>query len=217
MKNILLTGATGMVGSLVLDYALNSPDVEKVTSLIRRATGHNHPKLNEVIISDFKDYTTQASLFKNIDAAYFCIGAYTGQVSDDLFKEITLDYAVAFAEAIKQHSPSATLCLLSGAGADRTEKSRVSFAKYKGMAENQIAAMNLGAFHVFRPAYIYPVAPRKEPNLMYSVSRALYPLIRLFGKNASIKSTELASAMFRVGLSGAKQEILENRDILEHV
>lgn len=217
MKNILITGATGMIGSSILDYSLQSPEVTKVNSLVRRTTGNSHPKLNEVVITNFKDYTDQAALFKNVDAAYFCIGVYTGQVPDDVFKEITLDYAVAFAKAVKDGSPNATLCLLSGAGADRTEKSKMSFAKYKGMAENQLSAMNFEAFHSFRPGYIYPVTPRKEPSIMYSVSRTLYPLIRLFGKNTSIKSTELASAMFKVGMNGAKQEILENRDILEYI
>lgn len=205
-----------MVGGLVLEYALKSPEVTKVTSLVHRTIGNSNSKLEEIVIDDFKDYTKQTNLFQDIDAAYFCIGAYTGQVADDLFKEITLDYAVAFAQAVEKNSPTATLCLLSGAGADRTEKSRMSFAKYKGMAENQLSEMNLGAFYALRPGYIYPVTPRKEPNLMYSVSRSLYPLIKLFGKNTSIKSTELASAMFKVGLNGAKQEVLENRDILEY-
>ena len=49
---------------------------------------------------------------------------------------------------------------------------------------------------------------------MYRISRTLYPLIKLFGSNASIKSTELATAMFKVGMEGNGKEILENRDIL---
>ena len=82
------------------------------------------------------------------------------------------------------------------------------------MAENSISSLNLN-FHTFRPGYIYPVTARKEPNFMYSISRALYPVIRLLGSNASIKSTELAEAMFKVGLQGAEKEILENKDILK--
>ena len=81
------------------------------------------------------------------------------------------------------------------------------------MAENGISGLNLN-FYTFRPGYIYPVTARKEPNFMYSISRALYPVIRLFGSNASIKSTELAEAMFKVGLGGTENEILENKDIL---
>jgi len=70
-------------------------------------------------------------------------------------------------------------------------------------------------FYTFRPGYIYPVTKREEPNLMYRVSRVLYPLVKLFGKNMSIKSTELAAAMFKVGVSGTDKRVLENRDILE--
>ena len=138
MKKVIITGATGMVGSLTLSQCLASSEISKVISLVRRKSDNNHPKLNEIIISNFTDYSSQADLFKNIDIAFFCIGVYTGQVPDNKFKEITVDYAVAFAEALKTNSPTSTLCLLSCAGADRTEKSRVSFAKYKGMAENRI-------------------------------------------------------------------------------
>lgn len=216
MKNVIITGSTGMIGSLILEYCLSSSDIAQVTALVRRKTDRIHPKLKTVVVNDFADYGAQVDLFKNIDIAFFCIGVYTGQVPDDKFKIITIDYAVAFAKALKANSPTASLCFLSGAGADRTEKSSTSFARYKGMAENQIAQLGLN-FYTFRPGYIYPVTPRKEPNLMYRVSRTLYPLIRLMGKNSSIKSTELARAMFNVGLQGAKAEILENRAILELV
>jgi len=202
-----------MVGGLVLKQCLNSTEINEVVSLVRKPTGQLHQKLSEVVIEDFTDYTTQATSFEGVSAAFFCIGVYTGEVADDVFKKLTVDYAVAFAAAVEKNSPGARFCLLSGAGADRTEKSRTSFARYKGMAENQIDAMDL-ALHSFRPGYIYPVTPRKEPNLMYRVSRALYPLIKLFGENYSIKSTELAEVMFLVGMNGADKTVLENRDIL---
>lgn len=215
MKKAIIAGASGMVGSLILKNCLASDKVEKVISLVRRKSGQSHPKLEEVINKNFSDYSKQSNLFQNIDMAFFCIGVYTGEVPDDKFKMITIDFAVAFAEALKVNSPNATLCMLSGAGADRTEKSRTAFARYKGMAENQITALGLGAFYTFRPAYIYPVTPRDEPNLMYRFTRMIYPLIRLMGQNASIKSTELAGGMFQAGLNGAPSEILENSDIIK--
>lgn len=212
----IIAGGTGMVGNLILNHCLESAQINEIISLVRKPTGMKHQKLKEVVIHDFEDYSTHQALFQGIDMAFFCIGVYTGQVEDNLFKKITVDYAIQYANALKENSPDATLCFLSGAGADRTEKSRTSFARYKGMAENQIQALGL-RFHTFRPGYIYPVTPRKEPNLMYSVSRTLYPLIKLFGKNMSIQSTELATAMFNVGMNGADKEILENRDILGYV
>ena len=214
MKRVLIAGASGMVGNLILKDCLSSNKIEKVFSLARTKSSISDLKLQEEIIPDFTDFSAHQSFFKNIDASFFCIGVYTGQVPDNEFKTITVDYAVAFAQALKENSPDAKLCLLSGAGADRTEKSRTAFARYKGIAENRISELNLN-FYTFRPAYIYPVTPRKEPNLMYSISRALYPLIKLLGANTSIKSTELAHAMFKVGMEGADKEILENREILE--
>ena len=213
-KRIIIAGATGMIGSLVLAQSLRSPKVSDVFILVRKETGQTHRKLKEIIIHDFEDYREHYGLFQDIDATIFCIGAYTGQINDETFKKITLDYAVRFAEALKLNSPKATLCLLSGRGADRTEKSSTSFAKYKGMAENQISDLQLGQFYTFRPSYIYPETPRKEPNLLYSISRTLYPFIQLLGENYSIKSGELANAMLQAALYGAKKEVLENKDIL---
>jgi len=210
---VLITGSTGMVGNLILKQCIASSKIKEVVTLVRKASSsERNSKVNEVVVSDFTDYSAHASAFQGIGAAFFCIGVYTGQVKDDEFKRITVDYAVSFGEKLKEESPSATICLLSGQGADRTETSKTSFARYKGMAENRISQMGL-EFYSFRPGYIYPVTPRKEPNLLYRLSRGLYPILKVFIKNSSIKSTELAQAMFYVGFNGSEKEILENTDI----
>lgn len=215
--HVLISGGTGMIGSLILEECLKSPRIGRVEVLVRRRSERSHPKLREWPVPDFADYSGLPEPFLQISAAFFCLGAYTGQVPDREFKRITVDYAVAFAAALRAQSPNATLCLLSGQGADRSAQSRIPFARYKGIAESEIAALELGAFYAFRPSYIFPVSPRREPNLMYRVMRRLYPLVRLLGKNFSIRSTDLAAAMFRAGLDGAEKEILENRDILAMV
>mgnify|MGYP003574913609 CR=1 FL=1 len=212
---VIIAGSTGMIGQLVLQRCLGSEMVEEVVSIVRMPTAISHRKLSEVVVENLEDYADQGHLFKNVDAAFFCIGVYTGQVPDAEFKRITVDYAVAFAQKLKHESPEATFCLLSGAGADRTERSRTSFARYKGMAENQISKLKL-KFHSFRPAYIYPDAPRKEPNIGYTILKVFYPLLKLFGKKYSIRSVELAEAMFNVAMNGADREILENEDILRY-
>ncbi len=214
MKKVLIVGASGMVGNIVLHECLNSKEIGSIISIVRRKSEVVHPKLKEVLHEDFSSYISIQDYFKDIDAAFFCIGVYTGAVPDETFRKITVDYTVAFADTLKSESPGATLCFLSGAGADLSEKSRTSFARYKGMAENHLLHSGLN-FYSFRPAYIYPVEKRKEPNVMYRISRRLYPLIRMFGKNASIKSTELGKAMFKVGMTGGPSNFLENKDILE--
>jgi uncharacterized protein YbjT (DUF2867 family) len=213
---VLITGGSGMVGKLVLTSCLDSAKITEVKSFVRKPTGLKHEKLTEIVIQDFEDYSAQEELFKDVTVAFFCLGAYTGQVPDDQLKKITVNYPVAFAKALEQNSPQATLCLLSGAGADRTEQSKTPFALYKGMAENQIAALNL-KFYSFRPGYIYPVEARKEPNVGYQIVKLLYPLVRLLGNKYSIKSTELANAMFQIGLNGTDKQVLENDEILKRL
>jgi uncharacterized protein YbjT (DUF2867 family) len=217
MKNVIITGATGMIGGIVVRHCLASDDVGKVTSLVRKSSGVNHPKLIELVCRDFSTYRGLEECFTGQDVAFFCLGAYTGQVPDAEFRRITVDYVQGFAALLQRNSPQATFCLLSGAGADRKEKSRVSFARYKGMAENDLLSRNFKELYLFRPGYIYPVKPRQEPNLSYRVYRWFYPLIRLLGKNTSITSAELGKAIFTAGMTGAPQQTLENRDILKFI
>ena len=82
------------------------------------------------------------------------------------------------------------------------------------MAENYLIGKSFNRLYLFRSGYIYPVAPREEPNFSYRLMRTLYPLIKLFGKNASVKSTELSLALFNAGLQGTDKMVLENKDIL---
>ncbi|MEM9987669.1 MAG: hypothetical protein AAF804_21470, partial [Bacteroidota bacterium] len=96
MTKILIAGASGMVGSLIQEMALEDPTVGELTSLVRRPGETTHPKLTERIVEDFLDYSQKGEWFSGVDVAFFCIGVYTGQVPKDKFKEITLDYALAF-------------------------------------------------------------------------------------------------------------------------
>lgn len=213
MKKIIITGASGMVGGIIQRECLVSPDVAKVTSIVRRPSGITHPKLEELIHTDFADFSTIKNHFSAQDVAHFCIGAYTGAVSDDVFKKITVDFAQSFADSVKAGSPDAAMCFLSGAGADLKEKSRVSFARYKGMAENYLMNKEFNALNIFRPAYIYPVEKRKAPNLMYGIYRRLYPLMKRVYPAGAITSEQLGKAMFTAGMTAANHGILENEDI----
>jgi hypothetical protein len=54
--------------------------------------------------------------------------------------------------------------------------------------------------YIFRPAYIYPVEPRKEPNFSYRLLRWLYPIFRPVFSNLVIRSDELARVMVDVAV-----------------
>jgi uncharacterized protein YbjT (DUF2867 family) len=92
----------------------------------------------------------------------------------------------------------------------------MSFARYKGEAENALLATGFPHVYIFRPAYIYPVEPRKEPNVSYRLLRAIYPVFRMLLPNQVIRADDLARVMVHAGVHGTPQHpepIFENRDI----
>jgi uncharacterized protein YbjT (DUF2867 family) len=214
-KRLLLVGATGMVGGYALRYALENAAVGSVTAIVRRKLGISHPKLQEVLHRDFADCSSLSQVLSGQDASVFCLGAYTGAVSDAELRRITVDYTIEFARVLHGSSPHAAFSFLSGSGADPTGRSRIAFARYKGEAENALIAAGFLSVYVFRPAYIYPVEPRKEPNFSYRLLRAIYPAFQLLFPNQVIRADDLARAMVDVAVlttdRGAK--VFENRDI----
>ena len=215
-KRLVIVGATGMVGGYALRYALDRPAVGRVMVIGRKKPGIAHPKLDEVLHRDFADCSALADALSGQDAAIFCLGTYTGSVSDAELRKVTVDYTVEFARVLHGSSPNAEFSFLSGSGADQTGQSRMAFARCKGEAEKALLATGFPHVYLFRPAYIYPVEPRKEPNLSYRLLRAIYPAFRMLFPNQVIPADDLARAMVDIAVRGTGEPgglILENRDI----
>ena len=215
-KRLVIVGATGMVGGYALRFALDDLSVERVTVIVRRKLAISHPKLNEVLHKDFADCSSLAEVLSAHDAAIFCLGAYTGAVTDAELRTITVGYTVEFARVLHASSPEAAFSFLSGSGADPSGRSRMSFARYKGEAENALQAAGFPRVYVFRPAYIYPVEPRTEPNFTYRLMRGIYPAFRMLFPNQVIRADDLAHAMVNVVVQKTAEresKVFENRDI----
>jgi uncharacterized protein YbjT (DUF2867 family) len=215
-KSLVVVGATGMVGGYALRYALNNSEVKSVTSIGRKKLGISHPKLKEVLHQNFADCSALADVLSNQDAVVYCLGTYTGSVSDAELHRITVDYTVEFSRVLRGSSPGAAFSFLSGNGADPTGRSRLAFARYKGDAENALLAVGFPHVYLFRPAYIYPVEPRNEPNFSYRLLRTVYPVFRVLFPNQVIRADDLARAMVDVALRRAGERgafVFENRDI----
>jgi uncharacterized protein YbjT (DUF2867 family) len=215
-NRLVIVGATGMVGGYVLRYALDNSDVKSVTSIGRKKLGISHPKLKEVLHQNFAGCSPLANVLSNQDAVVYCLGTYTGSVSDEQLRVITADYTIEFARVFRDSSPDAAFSFLSGSGADPTGRSRLAFARYKGQAEKALLAAGFPHVYLFRPAYIYPVEPRKEPNLNYRLIRAIYPVFRVLFPNQVIRANDLSRAMVDVVLRKTQKRqavVFENRDI----
>ena len=213
---LVIVGATGMVGGYALRYALDHPAVGAVTAIGRRSLGIARPKLKEVLHQDFADCSPLADALSGQDAAVFCLGAYTGAVPDAELRKVTAVYTIEFTRVLRIASPAAAFSFLSGSGADPTGQSRLAFARYKGEAEKALLAAGFPRVYIFRPAYIYPVEPRKEPNFGYRMLRAIYPAFRVLFPNQVIRADDLARAMVDVVVCRTDEPgglVFENRDI----
>jgi uncharacterized protein YbjT (DUF2867 family) len=214
--HLVIVGATGMVGGYALRYALDHAAVGSVISVGRRKLGISHPKLKELLHNNFADCSALANALSGQDAAVYCLGTYTGSVSDAELRAITADYTIEFARVLRSSSPNSAFSFLSGNGADPTGRSRLAFARYKGQAEKALLAAGFPRVYLFRPAYIYPVEPRKEPNFSYRMLRAVYPVFQVFFPSQVIRADDLARAMVDVVLRQTQEReglVFENRDI----
>ena len=219
-KHLVIVGATGMVGGYALRFALDNFAVKSVTSIGRKRLGVTHPKLKEVLHQNFADCSPLADVLSTQDGVVYCLGTYTGSVSAEQLRLITADYTIEFARVFRGSSPNAAFSFLSGNGADPSGRSRLAFARYKGQAENALLAAGFPRVYIFRPAYIYPVEPRNEPNFTYRLLRAVYPVFRVLFPNQVIRADDLGRVMVDVAVNetGESQEhVLENREILAMV
>ena len=190
--------------------------VGSVTSIGRRKLGISHPKLKEVMHQDFADCSALAEALSGQDAAIFCLGTYTGSVSDAELRTITVDYTIEFARVLRGSSPDAAFSFLSGNGADPTGRSRIPFARYKGEAEKALLAAGFPRVYIFRPAYIYPVEPRKEPNFSYRLLRGDLPRVSGAVPQPGDSRRRLGAShggCRRRGTGEHRGPVFENRDI----
>ena len=115
----------------------------------------------------------------------------------------------------RDSSPDAAFSFLSWSGADSTVRSRLAFTRYKSQAEKALLAAGFPRVYLFRPAYIYPVEPRKEPNFSYRLVRAIYPAFQLLFPHQAIRADDLARAMVDVAVQETERgcRAFENCDI----
>jgi len=177
---------------------------------------HLASQVAELLHKNFADCSALADAVSGQDAAVYCLGTYTGSVSDAELRAITADYTIEFARVLRSSSPNAAFSFLSGNGADQTGRSRLPFGRYRGEAEKALLASGFPRVYLFRPAYIYPVQPRKEPTFSYRLLRAVYPVFRLLFPNQVIRADDLGWAMVDVVLRQTQERqslVFENRDI----
>jgi uncharacterized protein YbjT (DUF2867 family) len=214
--NVVLFGATGMVGAAALLECLADPRVDTVLAVTRSPTGRTHPKLWETIHTDFFNYNRLVDDFASCDACFFCLGVSSVGKSEAVYTRLTYDLTLAAARALVMANPRMTFCYVSGVGTDSTERGRVMWARVKGRTENTLLKLPFKAAYMFRPGYIQPIGDvrSKTPWVQraYTVIAPLYPVIHRWLPNSTTTSSNLGRALIQVAAAGYEKQVLYSAD-----
>jgi uncharacterized protein YbjT (DUF2867 family) len=216
IMNVLIFGATGMVGQGVLRECLPDPDVEAVVTIGRTVTGQKHPKLRELVQQDLFNFSTIESGLADFDTCFFCLGVSSGGMTEDAYRRITYGITLAAAETLAKLNANMTFIYVSGQGTDSTGRGRTMWARVKGQTENALLRLPLQAY-MFRPGVIQPlhgiVSKTKVYRVFYAILGPLVPLLKAFVPNAVTTTEQVGRAMLKVAKHGAPKRILETADI----
>jgi uncharacterized protein YbjT (DUF2867 family) len=216
--NVVIFGATGMVGKGVLLECLDDRRVEHVLVVSRQPVGMNHPKMVEVLHRDFFDFSAIEPRFVDLDACFFCLGTSSVGMSESDYSRVTYDLTLAAATALAAASGSRlTFCYVSGVGTDSTERGRTAWARIKGKTENALLRMPFKAAYMFRPGYIQPLrgirSKTRWVQVIYDAIGSLYPVLRRLFPRAVTTTVDIGRAMIQVAAVGAPKHILSPGDI----
>lgn len=212
---MIVTGATGMVGGGVLQECLSHPQVEAVLIVNRKPSGFSHPKLKEIIHSDFFDISPIEDQLKGYTACYFCLGVTSVGRKEPEYYKLTYTLTMHVAETLSHLNPDMTFCYVSGASTDSTEKGSQMWARVKGKTENDLAKLPFKQEFNFRPGLMKAAKGAKNVPSIYKYLGWLYPLLHLLFPSKSCDLAEVGQAMINVTLQGYPTRILEVRDIVE--
>jgi uncharacterized protein YbjT (DUF2867 family) len=215
--NVLLFGATGMVGQGVLRECLLDPDVKLVQTIGRTATGQKHSKLREIEHRDLSRYDTLEDQLSGFDACFFCLGVSSSGMKEELYERITYGITMTAAEALSRLNPQMTFIYVSGAGTDSSERGRIMWARVKGKTENALLRLPFKAAYMFRPGIIEPLHGVRSKTPAYRIGYALMgpllPLLRRVFPDFILTTEQIGLAMLAVAKRGASKQVLESKDI----
>jgi uncharacterized protein YbjT (DUF2867 family) len=216
--NVILFGATGMVGQGVLRECLLDPDVHQILSIVRTPSNQPHPKLRELVHTNFFDYSTIEPELTGYDACFFSLGVSSAGMDEAKYTHLTYDLTLAAATTLARLNPQMTFLYVSGAGTDSTEHGRTMWARVKGKTENDLLKLPFRAAYMFRPGFIQPLhgirSKTKLYQTFYTALNPILPLLKSAFPRYITTTEELARAMLNVARNGYPSPILETPDII---
>lgn len=217
--NVIIFGASGMVGAAVLNECLKDPKVSAVLTVGRRPCGMVHKKLKEFLINDLFKLRSSHKNLKGYNACFFTLGASAAGLNEAEYTRINHDMPISIAKLLLKLNPGLAFCYVSGGGTDSTGKGPVMWARVKGRTENDLLKLPFRAAVMFRLAGLQPLKGFKSSTRLYRISYDLIGpflplLIRLFPHWVTTPE-RLGRAMILAGIGKSPRNILEAKDIHE--
>lgn len=193
----LLAGATGLVGSHVLQLLLADAGWSRVVTVGRRTTPVRHAKLEQRVL-DLGGIGALGDL-PRADDVFCCLGTTIKQAgSQQAFRRVDYDFVVGLARAgVRLGATQFVLC--SAIGAD--PESRMFYSRVKGEAEAAVRTLPYRAIQIFRPSLL--LGERSEFRLGERIAMAGAPLLRVvlvsrLRRYRPIQARDVARAMVRI-------------------
>jgi uncharacterized protein YbjT (DUF2867 family) len=208
---IIITGVTGMVGEGVLLECLEHDAVEKVLAVSRKPTRHTHPKLEQLLVADFRQTGDVEGQLTGYDACFYCAGVSSVGMTEADYTTISYDTPVAFATTLARLNPTMVFTYVTGARTDSTEQGKTMWARVKGRAENALMRLPFKGVYNFRPGLMTPKPGQKHLKTAYRIALFFAPLLKLFFRALTL--AQVGRAMIRCVERGAPKQVLEIADI----
>jgi uncharacterized protein YbjT (DUF2867 family) len=205
-RSALLVGATGLIGSFLLQRLLASEAYARVTVWARRDLGQAHPKLSCAVV----DFDRLQERRVEAEDVFCCLGTTIKQAgSQAAFRRVDYDYPVALATAAAGGGAK-RLLVVSALGAN--PDSGVFYSRVKGEMEIAVRAAGVLATIFFRPSLLS--GPRKEVRRGERIGEAVGKLLGpLLGKYRPIAADMVAAAMLKSALENRPSGIIESGEI----
>ena len=218
MKNyvdVLITGATGMVGKSVLLECIRDNRVKNIYLVNRVPVNIKSPKIIEFIVDDFLKVGDLKKKIKNCDACFHCMGITSFGQNSNYYYKVTYEMTKSLADLIYDINPNSIMTYVSGEGTSTKENSIIDWANVKGKTENYILNRGFKDAYMFRLGLLIPEngikAKTKLYNLFYTIMTPFYPLMKLIPSITT--SSKLGLAMINCVYFPENDKYLDNRKI----
>jgi uncharacterized protein YbjT (DUF2867 family) len=213
--DVVIFGATGMVGQGVLRECLRDAGITRVVTVGRTAPAASNPKLRALTVPDLFDLSAVGAELTKLDACLYCIGVTSLGMSEAEYTRVTHDLTIAVASFLLARNPGLAFVFVSGGGADSSEKGRVMWARVKGKTENALLRMPFRSVTVVRPGLIIPMHGTRSRtqwyNVFYAVLRPLVPLFRRLAPGQVTTTERLGQTMIRLANGAFDRQVLEGQ------